>query len=344
MLSAIFRRWSTAGTHREAFRRGYKKGKDLAATEATAREKELEVAIAQAFDDEKKRGYAEGHRQGKQDGKGKGMGEGKLMGFNFVANDIGRYRVVASLEDIPNLFDDSEPPRPNEPNVYDTGISFVARTLVGGVRHRVEHPDDRDRSTKRYKPPVEAYVRSVLFRDAHLPSGVYNNCAHYREMFDEAREGMADLAEVENTDCWQDPSYIRVRVALEFHRRLLVRESPLGVTGWLGDDPGDRFHLDDTTILGRPWTALHHKWPSNYQQALIRNGLGDMNNPRTVRDLLLVTADELTEVPGFGPGSLRVFRRLVESWGLALWGDAVPAPQPHRLHDPQHNMRSIDLT
>jgi hypothetical protein len=289
-------------------------------------------AFAKGFDTGKEAGLKEGHTAG--------YPAGMVCGYNALAKIHGELHPVTTTKEIPTLSLNELAAMQPQPNVYDTGRSYVTRVLNGNNCQMRVFPDSRSRRTTGLDAPHIAFTKAMIARNSFLPSAIFPYQA-YDEMFTESREAMADLAEQErHLECWQNPSYIRVRVAMEFHRRMILAGPDVSMDTWLGDDPGNRFQIDHTDLYNWPWPTLWTRVPEKVKTAMIHVGMGPTVAPRTVRNLLLITADEFLDAANFGDASLRSLRNTLASWGIALWGD----PLPNYNRAGQTDVRSIDLT
>jgi hypothetical protein len=127
-----------------------------------------------------------------------------------------------------------------------------------------------------------------------------------------------------------------------------AQQDPLELRGQLaGEDPAVRFPHVAADVFDRPWSWLFSEanqpltvpirqglWGCGFgDPALGRPAKADRVVERTVRDLLLVSADDLSAVLGCGPTSVRAIRRVMTFQGLALWGDTYRQPPDGRRHN-----------
>lgn len=318
MIRRMMRMVIDAIGYREGFRRGYIRGK---------RQSELAAQVAHnaAIDTGYDKGYEAGLEAGESEGKAEGKKRGRMEAYVETAIQLGILRPHEQAK-LPDLSHVQELQLHNRhPNVYRCHNRWIVRVLHGGERHR--RAFDFPHNSRQYM--TVALVDAIRWRDQ------FDAGDRLRHVFEE----------VVNTVCEPGATGIGVSifdrqgtldVALEFHRRMLVNDITLDHAGWVGDDPEDRLHARDTGFLLSPWTEIYTTTgqgiPGPVSTVMPAIGLGDGVEPRTVRDLLLVTADELTAVYGFGEKSLRKLRMKLGEHGLALWGEDPPAQR-----DPEYN-------
>ncbi len=324
-----------------------KHARDTADRIRTTAQEEADALRAQAVKDGQRTGHEKGYKKGKQKGIKEGRETGRRDGWNQVAIEYGIAQVVDG-QAVPQLsMEGFNRDMKNRvwSNIYQADGKWTVRVLVDGERFsevfRFTGKTTRERANsysqwvRVYVPDRESQLQALAEAIRYRNSLVDNNTDHaalYLES-DEAIPQDADGLLLGR----------QVAVALEFHRRLQSTEFSAEQLGFLGEDPEDRMNIEDTALMTRPWTVLFEKIPARLNDTLYAVGMGNARNPRSVRDLLLVTPAEMLEVMNFGPSSLNAFRRSLQSHGLALWGDPVPAP-PRPDFDPgDRELRAISL-
>lgn len=207
------------------------------------------------------------------------------------------------------------------PNIYDVGDAWVVRVL---------HDADREVRTFSYTGNAEKARRLVdAVRARDTLAGVVRpqHASLYDECLIRARQLNAD------------ESQLHVRAAEQFHTRLVEADDRADHFRFVGTDPEDRLQIADHAILLAPLSEL----VINNRRVLDAFAKLGLDKRRTVRDLLLLTGDELLEASGFGASSLRRLRTGLAQHGLALWGDAAPAAPSLPLQPGERSFRAIDF-
>lgn len=207
------------------------------------------------------------------------------------------------------------------PNIYDTGSAWVVRVLTGDVRH-VQVFDYDNKVTK-----IQRLIDAVSCRNALAESELSQHAAVYEECLLAARQ------------TYGDGPQLHVRAAEQFHVRLLEAGERVDSFRFVGTDPEDRLQIADHVILREPVAVLVND-NRRVLEAFARIGI---DRRRTVRDLLLLTGDELLEASGFGEASLRRLRVGLAEYGLALWGDPTPTAPPPPRQPGDRSLRSIEF-
>ncbi len=212
------------------------------------------------------------------------------------------------------------------PNIYSVPQAWAVRAVVDGQRHDLLFPYNLRHGVD---AKVMALVRAIKARDRLRPAGLHNAA-----LFTECMQRAGAVLGGTSLDEF-------VIAAEMFHFAVQRVDGDINRVGMIGDDPQDRFPDADLQVLTEPWSVLFTKVPDAVAKALFRLGL---DNRRTVRDLLLLTANELANQNGIGPATLQRVRSGLAKLGLALWGDVVQAPPtPNRLAAPERVFRAIDL-
>ncbi len=213
------------------------------------------------------------------------------------------------------------------PNIYRVKGAWVVRVIREGAMHYKEFIFKDNQPTAE----AEALIRAASYRDSLAP-----NRQHYATIYDECLAQAVSEAEP------ADPvARMHIRVCELFHLRVQQAGSELERVAWSGEDPEDRLGAANTSILVAPWPVLFdYMQPKRVTQAFAKVGL---NEQRTVRDLLMITADDLLDAGGFGPVSLNKLRQGLTELGLALWGDPAPAVPVVRLAVGDREFRAINI-
>lgn len=207
------------------------------------------------------------------------------------------------------------------PNIYDTGEAWVVRVLTGDVRHvQVFTYGNRNEKAQRLVDAVRC--RNMLAGpEQSQHAAIYEECVlQARQLYGEGPD-------------------LHVRAAEQFHIRMTQAGDRVDHFRFVGTDPEDRFQIADHAILTEPLGTL----VNDNRRVLDAFATRGLDHRRTVRDLLLMTGDELLEATGFGAVSLRRLRAGLAEYGLALWGDPAPAAPPPPREPGDRNFRSIEF-
>lgn len=207
------------------------------------------------------------------------------------------------------------------PNIYDTGEAWVVRVLDGDIRH-VEVFTYTNRNEK-----AQRLVDAVRCRNMLASAEQSQHSAVYEECVVQARQ------------LYGDGPQLHVKAAEQFHVRMTQAGDRVDHFRFVGTDPEDRFQIADHAILTEPLGTL----VNDNRRVLDAFATLGLDHRRTVRDLLLLTGDELLEAVGFGAASLRRLRAGLAEYGLALWADAAPAAPPPPREPGDRNFRSIEF-
>jgi hypothetical protein len=207
------------------------------------------------------------------------------------------------------------------PNIYDTGEVWVVRVLAGDIRH-VQVFSYTNKQTKVQRLIDAVRCRNMLAGDQQL-----QHAAVYEECLVRARQ------------TYGDGPHLHVHAAEQFHVQMVAAGDRADHFRFVGTDPEDRFQIADHAILTEPIATL----VNDNRRVLDAFASIGCDRRRTVRDLLLLTGDELTEASGFGEVSLRRLRSGLAQYGLALWGDAAPAASSPPREPGDRNFRAIEF-
>jgi len=358
----MFWDWLTGtAAARKGYRSGYKRGRDAAQEEATriishaALEAEsMKLAALEAAEllkqQEKDRGYTAGRTAGRNAGLDEGRAEGKKLGMEAAYNEECRALGLVTTKPPEEALDFSEQVFHWGPhaNVYNAEGKYVVRVVVDGQRLKQEYhfkvntenhkdPQRPWRSTRVLVPDAgsakKALARALRYRQQLVQSIHVGNYEVLREIaaerFPEHTSHLYNLMQMAD-------------IADEYHKRIAFDPViTINTIQFLGEDPGDRFGLSDSSLLTAPWTRLFDGTiPQRFIDAFVELGLGNTSSPRSVRDLLLITPDELRKCNGIGVKSIAQFRQALRDSGLALWSD-TPPPAP--LETGQRHFRAIHL-
>lgn len=252
-----------------------------------------------------------------------GHSEGLLAGYVQAANNFGLV-LPQTVSDVPQLRTLTLDVNSRHTNIYNTGKSWVVRVIVNDQRLVQVVPYSKGAASR-----AMALVEAAHYRDIMTGSpGSYIE-PFFLQCQDEALRLLGT-----------DASTIQLAICTceIFHTRLL--QTPiLGRMTWAGQDPADRFQLDDPTILYKSWCALFSARTklTRVVEAFATIGLASNS---TTRDLLMFTGQELVDTPGFGIVSLNKLRTGLARIGLALWDD--PLPSQH-TEPGAHTFRAIDI-
>lgn len=282
------------------------------------------------YDEGKRKGYAEGWKEGLNRGKA----EGADLGYREKCRELGLLHPRSLAE--ASMPDDSEFYAGLIPNVYDTGHSVILRIVVNGERTALTYSYPSSSKTK-YR---EAVFKAVMQRERLCPSQQNHDlCALVQEV------ALEELHPIQGATF--PTTFSEVALVCEgVHRRLSQRQVDLtqGQARFYGDDPEDLFQIQDTSVLIRPWVHLFDPTvPARFIEAFAELGLGSVYNPptlRTIRDLLLITPEELRNCYGIGRVSVEQFTNALHGVGLALWGETLPETP---LNIGERNFRAIHL-
>lgn len=247
--------------------------------------------------------------------------EALLLAYNEAATSLG----LATMSDATALEsrrrDNAIDATAAYPNIYDTGEAWVVRVLEGEIRHvQVFTYTNRNEKAQRLVDAVRCRNMIASAEQSHH-SAIYEECLlHARQSYGEG-------------------PHLHVRAAEQFHIRMTQAGDRVDHFRFVGTDPEDRFQIADHTILTEPLGTLVND-NRRVLDAFARLGL---DHRRTVRDLLLLTGDELLEATGFGAASLRRLRAGLAEYGLALWADEAPAAPPPPREPGDRNFRSIEF-
>lgn len=349
-----------AAARRQGFKRGYRAGQQEGqrikeAAEAEARQ-HLEDAAVEARklvgkikSDANAAGYDKGFKKGRAEGGATGQKEGKLLAYQQAARDFG-IRVPDTAEELP-LSEELDAAHLDlaqvRPNIYNTGRAWVVRVQTNG--RRMQYAFSYKTTPRRVRnsgygttiihdadpaESLEALLKAIVTRNKlvdqqHRYATLYSEC-----MLHVGANGSGRSAEDYHRD-----------VAVEFHRRLQTSEVSLEYAAWVGEDPEDSLEIEDHELMTQPWTVLFSGNISHrVLNAFKRVGLGEPGSScRTIRDLLLVSSDDLLEVNDFGKKTLNQLRQGLREHGLCLWGEEVPPPPPPEQRPGGREFRAIDL-
>lgn len=272
---------------------GYQKGMDAADAEC----QRLYMAAS-----------AQGHREGKE-------AAFYVMGEQLgLTNEMLRDRIDAAMVQTDQIDLDA-----NYANIYysEPTDRWIVRVLKNGEMFRREFPicDGTTRRPAR-EERLTALLAAVRFRnalsDGHSHAALVEECRQAA-----VRELHTDPGRAYNVET------ALARTCELYHLQMLSRVDVEVNTRHVGDDPEDRFQLSDTSIMTLPWMFLYD-WKPGRQRLSTFSTVG-LNDRRTVRDLLMVTAQELKDAGRFGKVAMDDLRRRLAAYKLALWGEELPA-------------------
>jgi len=341
MLFRWLRTWLTDASVKTATRAGYKSGYEKGKSEG---ETTAQTIVANARDEAVKivkqshiqittlevsaqrrgykRGHAEGLRKGAEDATVTALEDAQrqaLVHYGIVVPPEEPVEII-SEEDFRQLVFTVDQYRPN---IYEYPHCWTVRVIIDGERRSEVFPISCNynirNSLEHKRAKADALVHAIRYRNS-----LTNNFREYWALWCDCLTDVNRNPEFENLSARQ----LTYHAVLEFyHRRKYSTGTELHseVPGWFGDDPEDRLDIENKRLLDMPWPTLFESVSSRLSFTFSALGLGYKHNPRTVRDLLLVAPEELLAVINFGPVSLESLRAGLSAYGLALWGDAVPA-------------------
>lgn len=335
------RRWLS---HRQGYQRGYRAGYRQS-QEVYGRRREIleqltvdaQQEIAETAAKKNKQGYNHGCREGRTHGHAagftEGLAEGRLHAYARYCQSLGVFPGCA-----PEVF---EPPPEDffwgpHANVYTGPRYYVLRIVVNGIHryqmHRFKGATTTTSSGRRgpWKPDKAdlqaTLVKTLVARQQLLPVTVPERQQLLEEIESQIFSEHGTLV---------SEGFLRSEVARRYHERMLQRKATFTREGFLGDDPGARFESGHE-LLSQPWTVLFGQTvPKRYLDIFTVLGLMSEadGGPRTVRDLLLVTPEELDDLRQVGPKTILNIQQVLAHHGLALWGCPAPsAPPPDGRH------------
>lgn len=209
------------------------------------------------------------------------------------------------------------------PNIYRADNKWVVRVVVDGERHVREFEYTRGENV------AIKLIDAINYRNMIAPP----TRSHHEALYVEC-----ETAAIEELGA-RDGLHVRVRSAELFYTRIMHDRASSDRVQFAGDDPEDRFNINNTAILTCPWVELLR---ANQRLIDAFESVG-LSRDRVVRDLLLFTGDELLEAQGFGDVSLRKLRQGLADFGLALWGDPIPAAPRRAVQPGEREFRGIEL-
>lgn len=278
--------------------------------------------------------------------KAEGHIKGLVDGYNAAAAKFG-LSAIAQPVPVPAVTVDLERPHAN---IYRIHNGWVLRIIVNGTRiceQFMISNRERDRGPQRSVTiSFDEHTWALqLMKAIHRRDRLVGAPMHARQViFDECVQAVTQPGRHMTVS-----TFNYLDVCEMYHNRLnALGETAASHAVHLGQDPEDRFDIEDKSILVQPWTTVYtqdrdggpclsNRLPDKLLMSFHRVGLTEN---RTVRDLLLVTADELTDTPGFGPVALRRLRARLTEYHLALWGDPLP---PLIRTTREREQRAIDL-
>ncbi len=272
----------------------------------------------------------QGNEKARKKAEREGAEIGKLTAYAEAARQLG-LTVPTCVADVPPLIPANIDLDRLYPNVYlvENKSKWIVRVQVTGDLHYKEFAFIyNNQATK-----AAALIHAIRHRDTLAPApSIYNTV--YEEC----------LAQAVNEAQPADPvARMHIRTCELFHQRVQLAGTQIDRVAWVGEDPQDSFSTAATAtgILVNSWPVLFAYHPrKRIIQAFANVGL---NEQRTVRDLLLLSGDELAGAGGFGPVTLRKLRQGLADLGLALWGDPIPlAPAAPRTTG-EREFRAINL-
>ena len=316
--------------------------------------KQLKAEAEEMAEQLSKEAYDKGFKSGVESGTEQGRTKGfhavlELFGYTFPPEDIPAMLKKQCKVDMHAR---------NWPNIYDTGTHYVVRLILDGERFcesfyykstpKYRRFNNRENSVLMHEPNLQdkekALFKAVRCVHSYIPvrgdSDVFANSIE--EILDDygvsnPRENLVSFDMV-------------TRAAAEFHRRALVYSERWQLPAWVGECPAGRFRFGDDARqrLSRKWSWLFTKVPQRMAEGFYLAGLGyaRTKTERTVRDLLMITPDELKDINGLGAVTVnKIQRELRQNFGLYLWGEG---PVSAGLSDDQgmpynRNYRAIDL-
>ena len=315
----------------------------IIAAESKAAVKKLARAVkddlAKIQQEAKKKGFA----AGKNEGLAAGAEEGRRAAFAQMA---AAYNVTLNASEA-----DWYAPLPLQllsqhyANIYLLRNSYVVRLIADG-RRRVKYFSFQVDVETTKQVDVFGRQRSVRTTKVNTDSQLAALFAAllYTEIYSPPPAGLvSEAAQVASRVTQAENKY------LEAHLYLCRAKVHTAVArGWCGQDPVDRFNITDPATLNEPWPVLFSQvLPKRTNAAFAELGLGaagQQTGVRTVRDLLLLTADDFEGAYNFGPAAVSALRQLLAKYGLALWDDPVPVSASERLRRSRERQgRVIDL-
>lgn len=276
--------------------------------------------LAEARSDGYSRGFVEGRQFGEELGRETGQLAGENIGrqraFHAVMEAYGMLR--AGLPATWQIPADQKINWGPHPNVYRIDDKYVVRIVIGSVR--------RTGSFIAEKPGSDGMKMALM---AALR---WRRAQHMTEHSTLTQMIMQDIT------AQLPPSGVSpAQLAVEFHRCMVDRiANEMSCLHFFGQDPSTWLPKANRAIL-----SMRLPFPGTsavVYDAMCELGLED----RTVRDLLLCTAAELGEIRRIGPATLRQVRQQLASFGLALWGDPVPADPAAEREVREQRLISLD--
>jgi hypothetical protein len=189
--------------------------------------------------------------------------------------------------------------------------------------------------SKSYSPEIPkeicSLVEALVWRNRKAPLPPAGDTAHRisSEVYDEELDRVGGAGNEDDMDV--------LNVARDYHRRMLAEsrvDARVNSAIYHGEDPVNNFNpewdVSQQQLLSSPIESL---WPihwrdqlnrprSSVQRALRLLGL----TQRSVRDMMLVTRQELVDLSGIGEITAADIRLALGYVGLALWGEGVHRP------------------
>lgn len=300
--------------------------------------------------------FKEAYDKGFNSGVASGQEQGRQKGFSAV---LERFGYSVPEHDIPDLIKKQiyvgETAR-NWANIYDTGTHYVTRVLIAGERHTESF---YYKSTPKYRR-LRNRRTSTLMHEANQKEKTDALFKAVREVLSYASpadiyvravDDVIRIRGIQNPDQATFDFNTMVELAIEFHRYVMASpERGQQIPTWVGDCPVASVRSVDAAtarLLGRRWSTLFGKISSRMMDGFYLAGLGHAGtqSERTVRDLLLLTPEDLEDVDGLGAVTVnKIQRDLRTNFGLHLWGTSQRvATQDANTTQAGRNYRVIDL-